>query len=140
MFGIGMTELMVLFVVGLVVLGPKRLPSLARSLGRTLAEFRHASNDLRRDFMDVADNVNANDTDPNRAIEGANEDAATSAPPDASAAIKPDASAAKEPDVSSAIKPDAASATTSEASKDLSVEAPTACDPHADEDPETHGG
>lgn len=50
-----MTELMVIFVIGLVVLGPKRLPSLARSLGRSLAEFRRASNDIRRDFMDVAE-------------------------------------------------------------------------------------
>ena len=64
MFGIGMTELMVLFVVGLVVLGPKRLPSLARSLGRTLAEFRHASNDLRRDFLDVTNSIDVNETDP----------------------------------------------------------------------------
>lgn len=57
MFGIGMTELLVIFVIGLVVLGPKRLPSLARSLGRSLAEFRRASNDIRRDFMDVAEEV-----------------------------------------------------------------------------------
>jgi sec-independent protein translocase protein TatB len=57
MFGIGMTELMVIFVIGLVVLGPKRLPELARSLGRSLAEFRRASNDMRREFMAVADEV-----------------------------------------------------------------------------------
>ncbi len=55
MFGIGMTELMVIFVIGLLVLGPKRLPELARSLGRTLAEFRRASTDLRQDFLDVRD-------------------------------------------------------------------------------------
>jgi len=64
MFGIGMTELMVLFVVGLVVLGPKRLPALARSLGRTLAEFRHASNDLRRDLMDVTNSIDAKEAVP----------------------------------------------------------------------------
>jgi Tat protein translocase TatB subunit len=57
MFGIGMTELMVIFVIGLVVLGPKRLPELARSLGRSLAEFRRASNDVRREFMAVSDEV-----------------------------------------------------------------------------------
>lgn len=50
-----MTELLVILVIGLVVLGPKRLPELARSLGRSLAEFRRASNDLRREFMDVAE-------------------------------------------------------------------------------------
>lgn len=55
MFGIGMTELMVIFVIGLLVLGPKRLPELARNLGRGLAEFRRASLDIRKEFMDVAD-------------------------------------------------------------------------------------
>jgi Tat protein translocase TatB subunit len=56
-FGIGMTELLVILVVGLLVLGPKRLPELARSLGRGLAEFRRASNDMRREFLDVAEDV-----------------------------------------------------------------------------------
>ena len=55
MFGIGMTELLVIFVIGLLVLGPKRLPELARSLGRGLAEFRRASMDMRKEFMDVAE-------------------------------------------------------------------------------------
>jgi len=55
MFGIGMTELLVILVIGLLVLGPKRLPELARSLGKGLAEFRRASTDLRREFIDVAD-------------------------------------------------------------------------------------
>ena len=57
MFGIGMTELMVIFVIGLVVLGPKRLPELARTLGKSLAEFRRASNDLRREFMSVTEDA-----------------------------------------------------------------------------------
>ena len=55
MFGIGMTELLVILAIGLLVLGPKRLPGLARSLGRGLAEFRRASTDLRREFLDVAE-------------------------------------------------------------------------------------
>ena len=58
MFGIGMTELMVIFVIGLVVLGPKRLPELARSLGKSLAEFRRASNEMRREFMNVTEDAN----------------------------------------------------------------------------------
>jgi len=52
-----MTELMVIFAIGLLVLGPKRLPELARSMGKSLAEFRRASNDMRREFMSVADDV-----------------------------------------------------------------------------------
>jgi len=57
MFGIGMTELLVILVIGLLVLGPKRLPELARSLGKGLAEFRRASTEMRKEFMDVADEV-----------------------------------------------------------------------------------
>ena len=57
MFGIGMTELVVIFVIGLIVLGPRRLPELAKSLGRSMAEFRRASTDLRREFMDVAEDA-----------------------------------------------------------------------------------
>jgi Tat protein translocase TatB subunit len=57
MFGIGMTELLVIFVIALIVLGPKRLPELARSLGKSLNEFRRASSDLRREFLDVTEEV-----------------------------------------------------------------------------------
>ncbi len=55
MFGIGMTELLVIGVIALLVLGPKRLPEMARSLGRGLAEFRRASTDIRREFLDVSE-------------------------------------------------------------------------------------
>ncbi len=42
-----MPELLVVLVVALLVLGPKRLPEIARSLGRGMAEFRRASTELR---------------------------------------------------------------------------------------------
>lgn len=48
MFGIGGQELILILVVALLVFGPKRLPELARSLGKGLGEFRRASNDLRQ--------------------------------------------------------------------------------------------
>ena len=48
-----MTELLVILAIALVVLGPKKLPEIARSLGRGLAEFRRASSDMRREFLDV---------------------------------------------------------------------------------------
>lgn len=48
MFGIGPLELVVILVVALLVFGPKRVPELARTIGRGLAEFRRASHDLRQ--------------------------------------------------------------------------------------------
>lgn len=53
MFGIGMTELLVILVVALIVFGPAKLPELARSLGRAMHEFRRASNDLRTSFNEA---------------------------------------------------------------------------------------
>ena len=50
MFGIGMQELAIILVVALLVLGPRRLPEFARTLGKGLGEFRKASNDLKRSF------------------------------------------------------------------------------------------
>ena len=55
MFNIGMTELLVILTIGLIVIGPKKLPELARSLGKGLAEFRRASTEMRREFLEVAD-------------------------------------------------------------------------------------
>jgi len=48
MFGIGPMELVLILVVALLVLGPKRMPELARTLGKGLNEFRRASSDLRQ--------------------------------------------------------------------------------------------
>ena len=48
MFDLGMPELFVIFIVALLVLGPKKLPEIARALGRGLAELRRASEDIRR--------------------------------------------------------------------------------------------
>jgi len=47
MFGIGVPELLMILVVALLVIGPKKLPDLAKSLGKGLAEFRKATDDLK---------------------------------------------------------------------------------------------
>lgn len=48
MFGsIGMPELIIIFVIALIIFGPRKLPELGKSLGRSLAEFKRASNELK---------------------------------------------------------------------------------------------
>jgi len=53
MFGIGTGELMLLLLIALIVLGPERMPKLARDLGRAMAEFRKTSDELRSEFLNA---------------------------------------------------------------------------------------
>jgi sec-independent protein translocase protein TatA len=53
MFGpLGMPELIVIFVIALIIFGPRKLPELGRSLGRSINEFKKASNELRSTLED----------------------------------------------------------------------------------------
>lgn len=49
---LGMQELVIIFVVALVIFGPRKLPELGRSLGKSLSEFKRASNELRSTLDD----------------------------------------------------------------------------------------
>lgn len=50
MFGLGFGEILLIMVVALIVFGPDRLPDIARTLGRTMAEFRRAMDEMRYEF------------------------------------------------------------------------------------------
>lgn len=53
MFGsIGMPELIIIFVIALIIFGPRKLPELGKSLGRSISEFKRASNELRNTLED----------------------------------------------------------------------------------------
>jgi len=53
MFGIGMPELLLILALALIVLGPKKLPELAKALGKGLAEFRRATDEIKDEFKQM---------------------------------------------------------------------------------------
>jgi len=61
MFDIGLQELVLIFVIALLVFGPKNLPQLGRSLGRAMREFRRASDEFR---STIETNLKINEPDP----------------------------------------------------------------------------
>ena len=61
MFDIGLQELILIFVVALLVFGPKNLPQLGRSLGRAMREFRRASDEFKET---IETNLEMNEPDP----------------------------------------------------------------------------
>ncbi len=48
MFGLGMTEILMILAIALIVVGPKKLPELAKTLGRAMGEFKRSAQDFKR--------------------------------------------------------------------------------------------
>jgi TatA/E family protein of Tat protein translocase len=78
MFGIGFQEMLVILVVVLIFFGPKRLPDLAKSLGKGIAEFKKASEEVRKGIDEA---VRESDTDEPDAESPPPGDAAGTDPP-----------------------------------------------------------
>ena len=74
MFGIGMPELLLILAIALIVIGPKKLPDLAKSLGRTLREFKKATNEFKETIQ-----IDEDLTDVKKAFDGLGDDIKDSA-------------------------------------------------------------
>ena len=93
MFGIGTGELLLLLLIALIVLGPERMPKLARDLGRAMAEFRKTSDELRTEFLNADKYLDAAAASAPPAItapQGAPEPALTEAAVATDAPLEPD--------------------------------------------------
>jgi len=53
MFGIGAEELVLILLIALIVLGPERMPKVARDIGRVVGELRRTSDELREEFLNA---------------------------------------------------------------------------------------
>lgn len=63
MFGIGMPELLLILALALIVLGPKKLPELARALGKGMAEFRRATDELKDELRQMEHEIEETSSD-----------------------------------------------------------------------------
>lgn len=57
MFGIGMPELLIIGIIALIVIGPKKLPEVLRALGKGLVEFKRTTNEIRYTVQNEMDKI-----------------------------------------------------------------------------------
>ena len=57
MFGIGMPELILILALALILLGPRKLPEIARALGKGIAEFRRATDELKDELRQLEEEI-----------------------------------------------------------------------------------
>jgi TatA/E family protein of Tat protein translocase len=102
MFGIGMPEMILILAIALIVIGPKKLPDLAKSLGRAMNEFKKATREIKEsidvdgDLKDVKKSFDDLNADLKSTISTSPNDPAK--PPTAPSAETPDAPPADSPE------------------------------------------
>ena len=102
MFGIGMPEMLLICAVALIVIGPKKLPDLAKSLGRAFGEFKRATSDLKesleidtdlsdvsKPFDEITDDIKDSLDFP---ADSKAKESSESMPPEREAGVEPEAS------------------------------------------------
>ena len=87
MFGLGMPEILLILAIALIVIGPKKLPDLAKTLGRAMGEFKRSAQDFKRSIDIDTTVTDVKDVDPpeeknklKEAVEAANKEAADPTP------------------------------------------------------------
>ena len=75
---LGVPELIFIFVMALLIFGPKKLPQLGKTFGKSMAEFRRASNDLRNTFQREMDTIEKESEDVKEVVQEVKKDLDTS--------------------------------------------------------------
>ena len=129
MFGIGMPEMLLLLALALIVIGPKKLPDLAKSLGRAMREFKKATNELKEtldldeNLSDVKDAFDDLKKDTNDLLTGSPAKEKTAVPGE-TAVDEQEISTGSEPDISTELEADTSTKTNGEPTAEDEGEAP----------------